>query len=84
MDTRTPIIIIPGVMGSRLNRASDGVEVWPRVNSINGMVISLSDDYLNELKLLSSGSQVFGREMNASSIIDKETVGPIDTPLTTR
>ena len=28
-DDRMPVILIPGLLGSRLARASDGVELWP-------------------------------------------------------
>ena len=28
-DERVPVILIPGLLGSRLKRAEDGVEVWP-------------------------------------------------------
>jgi len=33
IDTQLdPVIIVPGIMGSRLNRVSDGEEVWPNTN----------------------------------------------------
>ena len=39
---RVPVIVIPGLMGSRLVRASDGVEFWP-----GGTRKLLASDYLD-------------------------------------
>jgi len=68
---KEPVVFIPGIVGSRLSRAANGKEVWPDVAS---MLMSPSDDYLDDLALASDGSQVSGREMAASSVIDKESV----------
>lgn len=66
-----PIVIIPGIMGSKLNRISDGVEVWPRIQE---MADSDTDAYLDALKLSVSGQQISGQEMNLSGVI-KEVAG---------
>ncbi|MEK7546709.1 MAG: PxKF domain-containing protein [Patescibacteria group bacterium] len=68
---KEPVVIVPGIMGTRLNRVSDGVEVWPNGRQ---MLESLSDNYLDDLKLSSSGEQIPGKEMRASSIIEQESV----------
>ncbi len=51
---REPIVIVPGALGSALDRVSDGEEVWPNVTK---MILSGSDSYLNDLKLTSTGMQ---------------------------
>ncbi len=43
-----PVVVVPGIMGSVLRRASDGAEVWPNVQA---MAVSFSDDYLDDLAL---------------------------------
>ena len=62
-----PVIIVPGIMGSRLNRVSDGEEGWP--NALE-MVKPGPDDYLNELVLDSSGNERENYEMDATEVID--------------
>lgn len=64
-----PVIIVPGVMGTRLNRVSNEEEVWPQ-----GVKMALPgpDDYLDLLKLNFNGQQFTGLEMNPSKIIEKE------------
>lgn len=61
-----PIVIIPGIMGSRLNKVSDGAEVWPNVQK---MADSKTDSYLDVLKLSNFGQQIFGQGINASDVI---------------
>lgn len=69
-----PIVIVPGVMGSRLVGTSGGPnaghEVWPDVTD---MANSGSDDYLDALKLAPDGTQIPGNEMAASDIIREAT-----------
>src|SRR3989344_589965 len=67
----TPVVIVPGIMGSRLNRVSDGEEVWPRSDL---MPFSEDDGYLNGLILDSSGEQIPGLEVNPLALIDREEV----------
>ncbi len=69
-----PVIIVPGIMGSRLNRVSDGEEVWPNVTTMYNPLDPF-DNYLDELKLSSTSQQIIGKEMVALSIIDKESIG---------
>ena len=65
---KEPVIIVPGTMGSRLNRTSDGVEVWPNFNK---MFLSTTDNYLDELKLDNSGNELPGTLITVGSILDK-------------
>ncbi len=73
-QTREPVIIVPGIMGTRLNRVSDGIEVWPR----GDLMIAIGPDvYLDELKLASSGQQIANKKMNPAGIIERESIpGP--------
>ena len=74
---REPVVFIPGIVGSRLTRTSDGKELWP---DIGDMLISPGDDYLDDLELAPDGSQVSGKEMAIGSIIDHESVLGISIP----
>ena len=65
---REPVIIVPGIMGTRLNRVSDGKEVWPNGDK---MFFSFSDDYLDDLKLSTTSQQIQGKEMATGEIIDE-------------
>jgi hypothetical protein len=61
--TRNPVIIVPGIMGSYLNK-EDGSEVWMNLSE---MILSPSDSYLNDLQLSSTGESL--TPIIASSII---------------
>lgn len=74
-DQRVPVIIVPGIMGTRLNRVSDGEEVWPDILKMSNL-LTPSDSYLDELKLDTSGHEISGQDMNPSAVI--EEVGPKD------
>lgn len=73
---RIPVVIIPGVLGSRLemhsgNSATDSQnmkreEVWPNANAMIG---SSSDQYLNNLLLNTDGEPVAGKKIIATDII---------------
>jgi pimeloyl-ACP methyl ester carboxylesterase len=52
---REPVVIVPGILGTKLSRVLDGEEVWPNTSK---MPLSLSDDYLDDLKLDSSGNDI--------------------------
>lgn len=73
---KVPVIIVPGIMGSKLNRTSDGREVWPNIDLMKS---SDSDDYLNELKL-----NLFGQD-SSNSILPSDVIRQekIFTPLIT-
>jgi len=62
---RTPVIIIPGIMGSYLNK-EDGTEVWMNLPK---MAFPGSDSYLDDLGLNDNGETVINLE--ATDIIDK-------------
>jgi hypothetical protein len=68
-DAKEPVIIVPGIMGTRLNRVSDGEEIWPNFLEMIRPVND-SDVYLNELKLDDFGKEVVGKEMNPSAVVD--------------
>jgi hypothetical protein len=55
---RDAVIVIPGILGSRISRVAGGDEVWPDI----------------DLSLASDGSEISGKEMTASSILDTESV----------
>lgn len=59
--TRTPVIIIPGIMESYLNKV-DGTEVWVNLPK---MTFSTDDKYLDDLKLESNIS------ISPSTVIEK-------------
>ena len=50
---REPVVIIPGIAGSILQKSADGSEVWPDVGK---MLVSPSDDFLDALALDASGN----------------------------
>jgi len=62
-----PVVIVPGIMGSSLNRVSDGEEVWPNGSE---MLLSRTDSYLDELVLDNSGEQIAENDMNPTAVID--------------
>ncbi len=68
---KEPVVFIPGIVGSRLVRESNGKQIWPDVGD---MLLSSSDSYLDDLTLAPDGSQISGKEMTAGSIIDQESV----------
>jgi pimeloyl-ACP methyl ester carboxylesterase len=63
--SKEPVLIIPGILGSRLNRASDGEEIWPKINL---MAVPGPDNYLNELKLDESSGEII--DVDSSEIIE--------------
>jgi len=68
---KNPVIVVPGILGSRLNRVSDGEEVWPDGNT---MFLSSLDSQLDELILFLDGSQNIGYNMNPSEVILNERI----------
>jgi hypothetical protein len=73
LPIKEPVIIIPGIMGSRLNRVSDGEEVWPNIQEM-ATPLNNKDSYLNELQLSSNGQEVVAQEMNPLDIIEEESI----------
>ena len=63
---KTPIVIVPGILGSKLDRISDKKEIWPAADA---MLTSGSDSYLDALKLSPTGEQIPGMEVNPSDIV---------------
>lgn len=71
---QNPIIIVPGITGSVLNKDYDDKgELWPNVPKL---ALSLTDDHLNDLELLQSGKQSSTRPIAVGDII--RTVGSVD------
>jgi len=64
---RDPVIIIPGIMGSYLNR-EDGTEVW--MNLVK-MLLPGGDSYLDELKLSFLGQTTNDPPLKSENIIRK-------------
>ena len=54
---KEPVIIVPGILGSRLNRVSDGKEIWLDTPEMFSPV-SIKDDYLNDIKLDNEGKEI--------------------------
>jgi triacylglycerol esterase/lipase EstA (alpha/beta hydrolase family) len=78
---KEPVILVPGMMGSSLNRASDSREVWPNVNE---MVLSGSDSYLDDLKLDNLGSQISGKEVQPDKILERASFSVFGQDLVTQ
>ena len=57
LNKRNPVIIIPGIMGSRLDKNEPGSpEIWP---NIDRMLISPSDDFLYDLSMNDAGYPLY-------------------------
>ena len=67
---REPVIIVPGIMGSRLNRVSDGEEVWPNIIKMS-TPFNDKDAYLNELILNNDGQEDVARKMDPSEVLEE-------------
>ncbi|HEY4504230.1 MAG TPA: hypothetical protein VJI73_00475 [Candidatus Paceibacterota bacterium] len=63
---KEPVIIVPGILGSRLNRVSDGEEVWPETLKMVDP-FHPDDEYLNDLKLNSAGEEII--DINHGEIV---------------
>ena len=64
---RPPVILIPGIMGSQiLKNYDDQKELWPNTNK---MILSINDDFMNDLALLPDGSEDANRTMQVGDII---------------
>lgn len=62
-----PIIIVPGITGSVLRKNyDDKSEIWPNLTQL---VLSVSDNFLDDLELLESGKQSSTRPMKVGDII---------------
>lgn len=65
--SKEPVIIVPGILGSRLNRVSDDEEIWPNVSKMTSL-LDLSDSYLDSLKLDTNGNEIL--DINSTGIIE--------------
>jgi len=71
-SAKEPVIIVPGILGTRLNRVSDGSEVWPNIEKMSTLGNN-GDAYLNELILDSSGTET-GSKMTPAGLLDKVSI----------
>jgi hypothetical protein len=71
-QTRNPVLIIPGIMGSYLERASDGKELWPNIGE---MITSPSDSFMDELKMDENG--ISENNINTGDIIRKAAISDV-------
>ena len=67
---REPVIIVPGIMGTRLNRVSDGEEVWPNISEA---ISSSNDSFLDDLKLDSRGQEFIDKRNFSNSVVEVAT-----------
>src|SRR3989344_110086 len=65
--TKEPVIIVPGILGSRLNRVSDGEEVWPNSTEL---LKPGTDSYLDQLKLDNLGNDII--DIDSTGILGRE------------
>ncbi len=63
---RRPVVIVPGMLGSRIEREYDGRELWPAADML---IASSSDAYLENLALGPDGKEISGREADATDIV---------------
>ena len=65
--THTPVIIIPGIMGSYLSKDyDDDSEIWPNILEL---LLSIPDSFLNDLALNSDGTEDPMKPMRVGDII---------------
>lgn len=64
-EAKEPVIIVPGILGSTLNKFSDGSEVWPNASALFS---SSTDGFLDYLILDNAGVQKPGFQINPSDI----------------
>lgn len=65
---KQPVIIVPGILGSRLNRVSDGEEVWPNFGKM--LIPFKKDIHLNDLILQEDGSEILSIPLSVSGILE--------------
>nr|KKS48445.1 MAG: hypothetical protein UV11_C0009G0009 [Candidatus Giovannonibacteria bacterium GW2011_GWF2_42_19] len=71
--TKIPVIIIPGIMGTRLDRASDGENVWPNGSEM----LFPGDEYLDDLKLTELGQEIV--QISPADILREEQISIVDS-----
>lgn len=70
-----PVIIVPGILGTRLNRVSDGEEVWPNAPQ---MIKDFQDAYLNDLLLDAFGGQTAISSMSPTGLVESSYENLVD------
>ena len=79
--TRDPVIIIPGITGSYLNKNyGDNGEIWPNANTL---VTSLTDNFLDDLALNPDGTEKPEFPMTVGDIIRRVEVEILGQDLST-
>lgn len=80
-STRNALVIVPGIMGSRLDRGAGGdeggKEVWPDAED---MIVSSTDRYLDYLKLYQNGAPSPERPVVAPDILREATATFLGIP----
>ncbi len=71
LTAKEPVVIVPGIMGSVLDRAADGAEVWPNAAK---MLLSGTDRYLDDLKLSLNGAET--EPLVAKDVVRQELTVP--------
>ena len=66
VPVRHPVVIVPGILGSKLAKEANDAELWPNADM---MIASPSDTYLDPLALDPSGGERPGNELYASDIL---------------
>jgi pimeloyl-ACP methyl ester carboxylesterase len=61
-----PVIFLPGILGSKLDKASDNSEVWP-----GNLLSSRSDAHLNFLSLDNFGKEITGKEIKIKEVLSE-------------
>lgn len=70
-EAKEPVIIVPGILGSKLNKVSDGSEVWPNGSALFS---SSTDSFLDYLILDVAGAPRVGFGINPSDISREVTI----------
>ena len=70
---KEPVIIVPGILGTRLNHISNGEEVWPNTDLMKKVG---PDSYLDALLLDAFGNPTVISAMDPSDILEEEAIPP--------
>ena len=66
-EKHNPVILIPGIMGTQiLKNYDDNGELWPNANK---MIMSLTDDFMNDLSLEADGTENPTKPMQLGDIM---------------
>lgn len=64
---RNPVIIVPGIMGTQIFKDyNDSDEIWPNIDKL---ILSITDNHMDDLALLSDGSEDFLKPVKIGDIV---------------